>query len=80
MPLYAFDDSFLQATHLNSLHIAQYYLSIEHVRQLAHHLTLNGQLLVEQGQIVLQLSMRRDQDSFPLGVILGTAGSTKHLK
>lgn len=66
-------------SHLSSLHVAQYYLSVEHVWQFAHHLTLDGQLLVEKGQVVLQLPVGRDEDALTLGVILRTAGSTKHL-
>ncbi|KAF3851095.1 hypothetical protein F7725_012867 [Dissostichus mawsoni] len=57
----------------------QHYLSIEHVRQLAHHLALYGQLLVEQRQVVLQLSVGCDQDSLSLCVVLRTSSSTKHL-
>lgn len=69
----------LHDIHLCVLHISQDDLSIEHVRQLAHHLTLYGQLLVEQRQVVLQLSMGRDQNTLTLGVVLRTASSTKHL-
>lgn len=70
----------MSATNLHILHIAQYDLSVEHVSKLAHHLALYGQLLVEQRQIILQLSVGCDQDSLSLGVILRTASSTKHLK
>lgn len=69
----------LHVIHLCILHVSQDYLSVEHVGQLAHHLTLYGQLLVEQRQVVLQLSVGRDQDALTLGVVLRTAGSTKHL-
>ena len=70
----------MSVTNLYILHIAQYRLCIEHVRQLAHHLTLDGQLLVEQGQIILKLSVGCDQDSLSLGVVLRTTSPTKHLK
>lgn len=70
----------MEATNLDVLHIPQDDLGVEHVGQLAHHLTLYGKLLIEQGQVILQLSMRRDQDTFTFGVILRTTSSTKHLK
>lgn len=71
---------YVLVTNLDILHVTQYYLSIEHVRQFPHHLTLNRQLLVEQRQIILQLSMRCDEDSLSFGVVLRTTSSTKHLK
>lgn len=70
----------MPVAHLHVLHVAQYDLCVEHIGQFAHHLTLDGKLLVEQGQVILQLSVGRDQDSLSLGVILRTTGSAKHLE
>lgn len=68
-----------EATHLCVLHVPQHDLGVEHVGQLGHHLALNGKLLVEQRQVVLQLPVRGDEDAFALGVVLRPARSSQHL-
>lgn len=68
-----------EAAHLCVLHVPQHDLGVEHVGQLGHHLALNGKLLVEQRQVVLQLPMRGDEDAFALGVVLRPARSSQHL-
>ena len=54
--------------------------SVEHIGQLGHHLRFHRQLLIEQGQVVLQLRMVGDQNTFSLGVVLRSTGSSKHLE
>lgn len=61
------------------LDIPQHDFCIEHVRQLRHHLALNGELLVEQRQVVLELPVRCDEYAFALRVVLGSAGTAQHL-
>mmetsp|Transcript_78204 Transcript_78204/g.172580 ORF Transcript_78204/g.172580 Transcript_78204/m.172580 type:complete len:214 (+) Transcript_78204:3389-4030(+) len=64
---------------LSSLDSSQHQFCIHHVRQNAEHLRLNGQLLVHQRQVVLQLAVLRDDDAVPCLVILRSSGSTQHL-
>lgn len=66
--------------HLCILDIAQHNLCIQHVWEFGHHLTLDGKLLVEQWEVILQLSMGSDQDPLALGIILRSPGTTQHLK
>ena len=48
------------------LNAPQHNLRIEHVSEACHHLTLYGQLLVHQGQIVLQFRVVCNQDTLAL--------------
>lgn len=69
-----------EKTNLGSLHVAQHNLSVEHVGQFGHHLTLDGQLLIEQGQVILQLSVRCDENTLSFRVVLRSASTTQHLR
>lgn len=51
---------------LGILHTAKHHLGVQVVRQLGNQLRLNGQLLVHQGQVVLQLAVVGQQHSFAL--------------
>ena len=61
------------------LDIPQHDFRVEHVRQLCNHLALNRQLLIEEGQVVLQLPVRSDEDAFALGIILRSSRTSQHL-
>mmetsp|Transcript_8053 Transcript_8053/g.30236 ORF Transcript_8053/g.30236 Transcript_8053/m.30236 type:complete len:1031 (+) Transcript_8053:3808-6900(+) len=61
------------------LHAALHDLRVQIVGELRDHLRLHRQLLVHQGQVVLQLGMLSDDDAFSLGVILRPARAAEHL-
>src|SRR5882762_11831780 len=54
-------------------------LRVQIVCQLSHKLRLNGQLLVHQAEVILQLRVVRDDDTLTIGVILRPTRASKHL-
>jgi len=62
------------------LHAAHHDLSVQVVRQLAHHLRFHRELLVHQRQVVRQLRVLRDDDPLALRVELDAASTAQHLQ
>lgn len=66
--------------HLCILHIPEHSLCIQHIWELRHHLTFNGELLVEQGQVILQLTVGCDEDPLTFGIVLRPPSTPQHLR
>mmetsp|Transcript_4373 Transcript_4373/g.8482 ORF Transcript_4373/g.8482 Transcript_4373/m.8482 type:complete len:342 (+) Transcript_4373:3671-4696(+) len=64
---------------LDGLHSPQDDLGVEVVGQGLDQLALDGKLEVHEAQIILQLGVGRDDDTLPLGVVLGAASPSEHL-
>ncbi len=60
--------------------VAENDFGIEVVDELARKLTLDGQLLVEQRQVVRDLILIGDDDTLAVRVELGTTGTAEHLE
>jgi hypothetical protein len=54
-------------------------LGVQVVGEAADELRLDGELLVEEREVVLQLRVRREHDPLALGVVLRPAGAADHL-
>ena len=61
------------------LHRAEDDFGVEVVGHLGDELRLDRQLLVEQGEVELQLAVVRDDDALALRVVLRPARATQHL-
>ncbi|KJR89206.1 uncharacterized protein SPSK_05806 [Sporothrix schenckii 1099-18] len=61
-------------------HVAQHDFGIQVVHQAADQLALDGQLLVEQRQVVGQFVLRRNDNALAVGVELRAARAAEHLQ
>jgi len=64
---------------LNVLHGSQDDLGVEVIGEFSHKLALDGQLLVHEGKVVLQLTVVGQHDALTLRVVLGPTRTTQHL-
>jgi len=65
---------------LGRLHGAEHHLRVQVVDELGDELALDGQLLVEHGQVVLELGVAGDEDAHARLVVLRAAGAAQHLE
>ncbi|KAH3661904.1 hypothetical protein OGAPHI_006083 [Ogataea philodendri] len=67
-------------TILQILDRSQNYLCIEIVNQLGDQLGLNWKLLIQNCKVIFHLILISDDDSFTVGIVSGSSGSSQHLK